>query len=216
MKKLLFATLLVMLSVATAYSQPNTEDGDLKFGVHLKSIIPGNKIGAFVEYKIHESFGLQGGVSYFSDYYIMDISGDGTSITGVAPKYLSIPLLLREYSGADRQFCFFVGLQTSYLIGGDLFTVEMLNTGVSSRDAFEKIIEEKNQGASLKKLKDIDESKLSNWALHFVWGFDYEFSQGFQLGVEVGHGLTTVIECKNTMLNWTSKLALGYNFAKLF
>lgn len=219
MKKILLPILFFTALTANArgINHYSSYTEELKFGLHLKSIIPYNKIGAFVEYKMHEAFGLQSGLLYFMDGYIME-EGSGKNVyTLVKPTYLSVPLLFRIYPGDDRQFCFFAGLQTSYLIRGDYLTFDI--SGPSERitekvlEFFKKLFDENETWS---ELKDIKSDNLNNWAFHFVWGLDYEFSGGFQLGTEIGHGLTTLDDrFKETYFNWTAKFVLGYNFAKL-
>jgi Outer membrane protein beta-barrel domain len=226
MKKLfLFSTLLTLLFVtnvhgeAQKYEHPaRTSTSNLekvKFGSHVHAGILGNKVGAFVEYEIHEAVGLQTGLLYFSDNYYMQGLEKKDKNAFVDLNYLSVPLIARFYPGEERQFCVFAGLQINYLRGGNLALVY--------KDASE-LIEHAFSGKSgsgsnkRRKIKDTNAHglKISNWGSHFIVGFDYEYRGGFQLGLEYGWGLSNVVKCKETTLNWIFKPSLGYNFVKLF
>lgn len=218
MKKLLLLTLAVMLAVTTAQGKPsqaahNPSKDQFKFGLHLKLMI-GPKFGAFGEYKINEILGLQSGLLYFMDFYAMKgLQGNATEGAFVNPHYLAMPLILRVYPGTASQFCMFAGFQLNYLRGGN-----MRRFSINSAEDFAKSLEKLfSDNSDLIELKDASQHNIdvSNWSSHLVWGLDYEFLCGFQLGLEVGNGLTTLVACEKSSLNFTSKLTLGYNFAKL-
>ena len=112
-----------MGAVATGHAKPSNAEHtssaeEVKFGLHLRPSWHA-KVGAFVEYKIHEAFGLQAGLLYFGDAYLMKaLEGTADSCAGVLPRYVAMPLILRIYPGEDRQFCIFTGWQLNYLVGG--------------------------------------------------------------------------------------------------
>jgi len=229
MKKILLSTVFALLFVANVHGKPpaygrmtGTSTSDLekiKFGVHLYSILFGHKVGAFVEYKIREAVGLQTGLLYFNDFYGMQgLEGNSDKKVIVNPGHLSVPLIARFYPGEGRQFCMFAGLQINYLVGGDLIYADEDKKGKVIESILLPFSKDSSSGSKKKyKIKDTSAHGLtiSNWGSHALVGFDYESLGGFQLGLECGFGLSNLAKCKETLLNWTFKPTLGYNFAKL-
>jgi Outer membrane protein beta-barrel domain len=226
-KLLLFSTLLALLFVTNVHGEAQKYEHmaensasnleKIKFGVHLHSITSGHKVGVFAEYEIHEAFGLQTGLLWFNDVYIMlGLEGNSDKHALVAPKHLSVPLIARFYPGEGRQFCMFAGLQVNYLMRGSLLHLNKDTEEGAVESMLLPFSRKSSEGEH--KIKDTSAHKLkiSNWGSHFVMGFDYETLGGFQFGLECGWGLSSVAECKKTVFNLTFKPTLGYNLAKLF
>ena len=229
-KLLLFSTLLALLFVTNVHGEAQKYEHmaensasnleKIKFGVHLHSIISGHKLGAFAEYKIHEAFGLQTGLLIFGDFFHMiGLEGKSDNKAFVRIRHVSCPLIARFYPGEGRQFCMFAGLQVNYLWGGSLTLLgEDTKDGAaeSKLSPFSRKSSSNSEGKHAIKDTSAHKLKISNWGSHFVMGFDYETLGGFQFGLEYGRGLSSVAECKGTVLNLTLKPTLGYNLAKLF
>ena len=229
MKKNLLSTVLALLFVANVHGKPpayermtdtSTSDSEnIKFGIHLHSIILGHKLGGFVEYKIHEAVGLQTGLLYFNDSYIMEgVEGSVGENARVSPAHFSVPLIARFYPGEGRQFCMFAGLQVNYLLGGSLMYLGKDKEGEEIKSMLSPLSKESSSNSKNKyKIKDKSAHgvTISNWGSHLLVGFDYESLGGFQIGLEYGLGLSSLAKCEETMFNWTLKPTLGYNFAKL-
>jgi outer membrane receptor protein involved in Fe transport len=223
MKKYLLLGLMFAFSVVTAHAYaPNgkakaanqSSMSNIKFGPQLGTALS-TKVGAYFEYKVHDKIGIQTGLSYFSDMYILHnpetTDSNKLKLVYVTPKYIVLPIIFRGYPGDDRQFCLFTGVQAGYLIGvqkGDLSGKDF--TDASQR---KEIIDATVKGKNKTELTDADQSR--NLGFSIIAGFDYEFSFGLTLGLSYSKGMIDVIKAEKSYLNWTFQPTIGYNIAKL-
>jgi len=226
-KALLFTFILVFATIngqasASQYKQQSKSQQNaamIKFGPQLGNNVSSRRNGVYFEYKFQEALGIQSGLLYFKDMYLLTETDDIQSIIKgknnktdlwhvVTPQYITLPIILRSYPGAARQFCLFAGMEAGYLIGGQRLTGDA-NTN------FEKLRKKIIQGESIKKteLKDIKDG-VRKMTLSMVVGFDYEFNFGLLLGFRYTKGLVDVIKTKSSALNWTLQPTLAYNFGK--
>ncbi len=202
-KNYVFVALLILFPITHAHSISNGIEDRVKFGVHLKGITL-STWGVFGEYKVHEAIGLQAAILKFSDFYFMKgIDNSPESDAFVRPHYVAMPLLFRLYPGEKRQFGLYVGVQLNRLIGGKIL--------LDPSDDIDEVRKEvKELGSRLK-----DEDDIRKWTTHSVWGFDFEWPGGIQWGIAMSKGLSTLKQCDEAKINFTCKMYLGYNLAKL-
>lgn len=226
MKKnlLLISSLLLALGNAAYAKVPNYKAAagrsssnnmqEIKFGPQI-GISLAKKGGLFGEYKLNEALGVQGGFVYFSNIYFLDdaeVANGGYIFTKIAS--INMPVLLRAYPGNDRQFCWFGGFQLGYITSGKFNFIS--STSLPNEEKVEQI---KNAEDLLKNmnidLKDINEQdKVRRFQMGIVAGFDYEFDFGLVTGLTYTKELIDVIKSKDSLLNWSLQLALGYNLGK--
>ncbi len=213
----LFSNIFILCVFSTyAYGAPGRPRADntsnlenIKFGLQASGLFA-RRIGGYVEYKFTQGLGIQSGLYYYSDLYGLDLNqGPNTlDITIVTPKYITLPLILRTYPGADRQFCLFIGMRGGYLVGGK----EWRTNQSSGFFHFDPFGQEQPHAPELKESYDVNP-----WELSVVTGFDYETSIGLIFGLAYSQGRINVInEAKDSYLNWTFQPSIGYNLARLF
>ena len=218
LKVLLLSGAVFMLTIATANAKPQSYRGthtaseEFKFGLQSRSILF-QKFGLFGEYTINPNLGLQAAVIHFWDLYFMsNVEGENGKHALVVPRYVAMPITLRVYPTKDGQLGLFGGLHVGYLVGGQVNYSTVLSENTS--EVWSSFRE--TQEDEFKSLKEESQTKkINSFGLSYIIGFDYEFTSGFIMGVEHSRGLLSLMECKNTFLNWTLQLAFGYNFAKL-
>jgi opacity protein-like surface antigen len=223
MKELLLFSLMLAFSVVTAHAYAPQRKGyapkskakaanqanvdEMKLGLQGGINIFSSKAGAYLEYKFTEALGIQSGLCYFSNSYALNLSEETViKFAWVTPKYLTLPIMLRGYPGADRQFCFFGGIHGGYLISGKQFLT-------SSEIDFRKRKRNKKRDDEVKNLKEIDQHNKFDFSI--VAGFDYEFSFGLTLGLSYNKGFIDVIKASHSLGNFTLQPTIGYNIATL-
>lgn len=224
MKKLLSATLLVILSATTVYGQPDTKKNNLKFGVkakpHFAYLCFHNMVGhrAFFPSTFKFSAGLFGEHT-FSDMLggqiALEYSGKGTkdpeaenSYCIISLDYIMLAVMPRFYMGEDRRFCLFIGPQISWLTAakGQKYKA----SGEKDGDIIDYLKE---------KHKELCGKKI---VFGMLLGLDYEFDNGILLGYEQNIGLTGINKSESEkgvsqkIYTYSAGVTLGYNFAKLF
>jgi hypothetical protein len=221
-KRLLLSLIFAVSSVAGYAYTPHPSDNpawqssmkNMKFGLQFGRNLFSSKYGAYFEYQLLEGLGLQSGLFYFSNDYILNLTEEATHIkfAFVKPKYISLPMILRSYPGAGRQFCFFAGLQTGYLIAGRQLLVNYQLRLVEDFEAILNLENIRNQNSEY-ALKEIAE--VNKFDFDLLIGFDYEFSFGLTLGLSYTKGFIDIIKGKESYGNWTLQPVIGYNIAKL-
>jgi hypothetical protein len=232
MKKLLttslfFIAMVSALTIHSTYARPNPSNCPImKFGVQLGG---GVFLTAFAqgyfEYQLKENLGIQTGLKLHHSSYLLQLKektaqeGKKNLYHPIDTKYVMLPILARWYPGKDRQFCLFGGIQLGYLIGADLYT-KTINSPASFLDAkpdelqdtLNKVHEIFKNG-SKKVLSEITETNKLNLAM--VYGFDYEFGFGLNLGIINSKVLTPIAKNTKDLNQIDVSVKIGYNIAKL-
>jgi hypothetical protein len=220
-KKYCYLILLLILSpFHTIYGNVVTEDKDkltnnklekLKFGFELGggfSDLYTNwrfEKGIFGEYKLSKEMGFRIGLLYANK----SCSAASVALSTILRiKSIDIPITLRLYPISNWDgYCFFVGIQPGYILDG--------NVRITQRTKFMEEFQGWNHEVINKTLIQLNEqTKVQRLQLGIIWGFNYEFGIGLNLGFNFYSGLIDIIKAErfdNSNINFT----LGYNLAKL-
>ena len=186
--------MLVLASVTAAYGKqqdaiPADSREKLSFSLWGAPLMP--HLGLFAEYEMHEAFGLRGGLLSGYNFILYEDKDyeDKVNLGLGYFSYVAAPLILRWYPALGRQFCIFVGGQGGFRLS-DLHNNPFLGYG----------------GLGIKK-----------WIAYAVAGLHYEFSNGFQTGLDINYRLTKLLkENVDILTHFSSRIGIGYNLAKLF
>lgn len=221
-KSLLVASFLLLASAqvfaAPARNKRSTNNvGAIKFGPQLGGLT-GWQVGVTGEYKFAESLGVQAALEFVHDWYLLlepQVSNGNVAFTVL--DRINLPIILRGYPGADKQFCWFGGFQLGYITKAKF---AFANDDMSSSASFGDVGKEREKlkedlENKVVKLEDIKEQdQINRFQFGIVVGFDYEFSFGLTLGLRYSKELIDVLKSKDSLLNWTFRPTLGYNFGK--
>jgi len=214
---LLLASAQVLAAPARNSRSRNTVE-EIKFGPQLGGLTRW-QAGVTGEYKFSESLGLQTGLEFVRDWYMLvEPKVSNGKIAFTVLDRINLPIVLRGYPGDDRQFCWFGGFQLGYITEADF---AFANDDMSSSSSFGEIGKErkkleKGSKSNVVKLEDIQEKdQVNRFQFGIVVGFDYEFSFGLTLGLRYSKELIDVLKSKDSVFNWNFRPTLGYNFGKL-
>lgn len=214
MKKTLLCCVLsvIAMSVPTAYgkaqsyesSQSTLDANKFKFGPRVGTAIVSYKIGIFGEYQISEHLGLSTALLSFKDITCLLCENaqsltEGESLLLIQHQYLSIPLHVRFYpSGESRQFCLYSGVQFNYASNGKIARCPAMDISSESAPDFLENCEKelKKSEATTKDMFTMAGMKSRKWGLHWLVGFDYEWRNGLQLGIEYAKETRAIITQK--------------------
>jgi hypothetical protein len=198
---------------STSYKDNKTQQ--IKFGPQLGLATASGRLGLFGEYKLNESLGLQTGLAYFSNGYLListELSDSRSAITIL--NCISAPVILRMYPGNDRQFCWFGGIQLGYVVKGKFLFLPKDDSEESIAKLVEDLIDKKGENFNT-SLGEIDkQDKVQKFQFGITAGFDYEFRFGLILGLSYTKELINIIKSEDSLGNWASQFTLGYNFGK--
>lgn len=189
--------------------------GEIKFGPQLGGALG---IGVFGEYALNDNLGIQVSFGYQTNSYSLE---DIQSLSYINKNaivrlgYIHLPVVLRAYPGEKRQFCWFAGLRIGYVTNakfsiGSQKSLDIFLEGVEDRLGFQE-----NTNIIKVNMQDIsDPDKLSKSQIGAVAGFDYEFQFGLTLGFAIIKDFITILEARDSTLNWGSRISLAYNFGR--
>eukprot|EP01132_Coremiostelium_polycephalum_P000164 gene164-219_t len=211
----------------STYKKPNNNSstgvGEIKFGPHCGSGLLSRKAGLVGEYKLNDALGIQSGVLYFQNIYLLNgmqiIEGPSAVIQTHA---IHLPIQMKIYPGNDRQFSFILGTRVGYIVSGRTFlldnhTVSSISRLVEDEDKWQTKLKNLDNFKNKRSvaLKDVTEQdKVQKLQLGPVIGFEYEFKVGITLGMQWYHELMEAIKTKNSILLGTCTFDLGQRNSK--
>jgi hypothetical protein len=213
-KSLLVASFLLLASaqvLAAPARRTKSIDhtGEIKFGPQIGGALG---YGVFGEYALNNNLGVQVSLGYLMNLYGLEsvqIDSQMGKNALASIGYLNLPVVLRAYPREERQFCWLIGFRIGYILNAKL--------AFKNKDIGEILVSSILDGSEVTftDLKDLaEQDKVSKFQFGLVGGFDYEFKMGLTLGFAISKDFVKMLEAKDSAMNWTSRISLGYNFGR--
>jgi hypothetical protein len=217
-KCILLTTMLVLLGSSLTHARPyrpqpiqqsskRTAVDTLKYGITLAGSMTSGEIGGFVEFKINSMIGVETGLRFVSSAYQVIKPEINSPYAVVGARSLTIPLIGRFYPGSDRQFAWYAGLQSGYVVGGKVVPLLKSIPELKRSDI-----------ASLEKhdLSSFPSEKVASWQVASIVGFDYETDIGLIFGFKYTKEMIPLIASEDMEFAWHLMLSLGANIGAWF